>query len=84
MQYSIMLIKVVRRKIVYSKVIKMIIKLIQRTMKNANNAIHSVVTVDNDTSSGNSSADKETQEADKQNELGSGVVYKKWTTLFMF
>jgi serine protease Do len=47
------------------------------TMKNANNAIHSVVTVDNDTSSGNSSADKETQEADKQNELGSGVVYKK-------
>ena len=54
------------------------------TMKNANNAIHSVVTVDNDTSSGDSSADKETQEADKQNELGSGVVYKKWTTLFMF
>lgn len=47
------------------------------TMKNANNAIHSVVTVDNDTSSGDSSADKETQEADKQNELGSGVVYKK-------
>lgn len=47
------------------------------TMKNANNAIHSVVTVDNDTSSGDSSVDKETQEADKQNELGSGVVYKK-------
>ncbi|RIP35730.1 serine protease [Staphylococcus gallinarum] len=47
------------------------------TMKNANKAIHSVVTVDNDTSSGNTSAAKETQEADKQNELGSGVVYKK-------
>ncbi|MCG7339371.1 trypsin-like peptidase domain-containing protein [Staphylococcus sp. ACRSN] len=47
------------------------------TMKNANNAVHSVVTVDNDTSNGNSSAAKETQEADKQNELGSGVVYKK-------
>lgn len=47
------------------------------TMKSANSAIHSVVTVENDTSDDSSSAEKETQEAGKENELGSGVVYKK-------
>lgn len=47
------------------------------TMKSANSAIHSVVTVENDTSNESSSAEKETQEAGKENELGSGVVYKK-------
>ncbi len=47
------------------------------TMKSANSAIHSVVTVENDTSNDSSSAEKETQEAGKENELGSGVVYKK-------
>ncbi|MCY1037607.1 S1C family serine protease [Staphylococcus nepalensis] len=47
------------------------------TMKSANNAIHSVVTVENDTSNDTTSAEKETQEAGKENELGSGVVYKK-------
>ncbi|RIN48551.1 serine protease, partial [Staphylococcus simulans] len=36
-----------------------------------------VVTVENDTSNDSSSAEKETQEAGKENELGSGVVYKK-------
>src|SRR5699024_4118244 len=35
------------------------------------------VTVENDTSKEGSSAEKETQEAGKENELGSGVVYKK-------
>src|SRR5699024_9105853 len=38
---------------------------------------HSVVTVENDTSNDTTSAEKETQEAGKENELGSGVVYKK-------
>jgi len=47
------------------------------TMKSANNATQSVVTVENDTSKEGSSAEKETQEAGKENELGSGVVYKK-------
>ncbi|AVL76326.1 S1C family serine protease [Staphylococcus ureilyticus] len=47
------------------------------TMKSANSAIHSVVTVENDTSDDRTSAEKETQEAGKENELGSGVVYKK-------
>ncbi|MBU6132203.1 trypsin-like peptidase domain-containing protein [Staphylococcus xylosus] len=47
------------------------------TMESANSAIHSVVTVENDTSNESSSAEKETQEAGKENELGSGVVYKK-------
>ncbi|ASE37953.1 PDZ domain-containing protein [Staphylococcus pettenkoferi] len=47
------------------------------TMKSANSAIHSVVTVENDTDKSRSSADKETQESGKDNELGSGVVYKK-------
>lgn len=47
------------------------------TMKSANSAIHSIVTVDNNTGKETSSADKETQEAGKENELGSGVVYKK-------
>ncbi len=47
------------------------------TMKSANSAVHSVVTVENDTSNDSSSAEKETQEAGKENELGSGVVYKK-------
>lgn len=47
------------------------------TMKSANSAIHSIVTVENDTSNNSSSAEKETQEAGKENELGSGVVYKK-------
>lgn len=47
------------------------------TMKSANSAIHSVVTVENDTGKHASSAEKETQEAGKENELGSGVVYKK-------
>src|SRR5699024_3923654 len=47
------------------------------TMKRANSAIHSVVTVENDTSDDRTSAEKETQEAGKENELGSGVVYKK-------
>ncbi|MDG0843273.1 trypsin-like peptidase domain-containing protein [Staphylococcus equorum] len=47
------------------------------TMKSANSATHSVVTVENDTSNKGSSAEKETQEAGKENELGSGVVYKK-------
>lgn len=47
------------------------------TMKSANSAIHSVVTVENDTGKHTSSAEKETQEAGKENELGSGVVYKK-------
>src|SRR5699024_1325845 len=45
--------------------------------KSANNEIHSVVTVENDTSNDTTSAEKETQEAGKENELGSGVVYKK-------
>lgn len=53
------------------------------TMKSANSAIHSIVTVENDTSNNSSSAEKETQEAGKENELGSGVVYKKWATLFL-
>lgn len=47
------------------------------TMKSANSATKSVVTVENDTSNKGSSAEKETQEAGKENELGSGVVYKK-------
>ncbi|WP_432717723.1 trypsin-like peptidase domain-containing protein [Staphylococcus equorum] len=47
------------------------------TMKSANSATQSVVTVENDTSNKDSSAEKETQEAGKENELGSGVVYKK-------
>lgn len=47
------------------------------TMKSANSATQSVVTVENDTSNKGSSAEKETQEAGKENELGSGVVYKK-------
>lgn len=47
------------------------------TMKSANHAIQSIVTVENDTSNDRSSAEKETQEAGKENELGSGVVYKK-------
>lgn len=47
------------------------------TMKSANSAIHSVVTVENDTSDDRTSAEKETQEAGKENELGSGVIYKK-------
>lgn len=47
------------------------------TMKSANSAIHSVVTVENDTSNSSSSVQKETKEARKDSELGSGVVYKK-------
>ncbi|KRG08971.1 S1C family serine protease [Staphylococcus sp. NAM3COL9] len=47
------------------------------TMKSANSATQSIVTVENDTSNKGSSAEKETQEAGNENELGSGVVYKK-------
>ncbi len=47
------------------------------TMKSANSATKSVVTVENDTSNKGSSAEKETREAGEENELGSGVVYKK-------
>ncbi|MCU5746011.1 S1C family serine protease [Staphylococcus sp. SQ8-PEA] len=47
------------------------------TMKSANKTIHSVVTVENDTKNDRSSIDKETEESGKDNELGSGVVYKK-------
>ncbi|MDT3960238.1 trypsin-like peptidase domain-containing protein [Staphylococcus kloosii] len=47
------------------------------TMKSANSAIRSVVTVENDTSNNSSSVQKETKEARKDSELGSGVVYKK-------
>ena len=47
------------------------------TMKSANKAIHSVVTVENNTSDDASSVQNETKEAGQENELGSGVVYKK-------
>ena len=47
------------------------------TMKSANKAIHSVVTVENNTSEDASSVQNETKEAGQENELGSGVVYKK-------
>ncbi|MEB6569783.1 S1C family serine protease [Staphylococcus auricularis] len=46
------------------------------TMKNANNAVDSVVTVENNTSDNQSSAEKETQDTKEEDELGSGVVYK--------
>ena len=54
------------------------------TMKSANSAIHSVVTVENDTSDDRTSAEKETQEAGKENELGSGVVYKSGRLYFYY
>lgn len=47
------------------------------TMKSANSAIRSVVTIENDTSDDASSVQNETKEARKDSELGSGVVYKK-------
>lgn len=47
------------------------------TMKNANNAVDSVVTVENNTSDNQSSTEKETQGTKQDDELGSGVVYKK-------
>ncbi|MFZ8101653.1 trypsin-like peptidase domain-containing protein, partial [Staphylococcus arlettae] len=47
------------------------------TMKSANKAIHSVVTVENNTSDDASSVQNETKEAGQENELGSGFVYKK-------
>lgn len=51
------------------------------TMKNANNTVKSVVTVQNDLSN-NTTVPKSKSGSD--NEIGSGVVYKKWTTLFIF
>ena len=51
------------------------------TMKNANNTVKSVVTVQNDLSN-NTTVPKSKSGSD--NEIGSGVVYKKWATLFIF
>ena len=49
-------------------------------MKSANSSVKSVVTVENEEVK-DTSVPNNTSKAD--NEIGSGVVYKKWATLFL-
>ena len=50
-------------------------------MKIAENSVKSVVTVENDLSNDTTVSDNKNESV---NEIGSGVVYKKWATLFIF
>ena len=48
-------------------------------MKIAENSVKSVVTVENDLSNDTTVSDNKNDD----NEIGSGVVYKKWATLYI-
>ena len=50
-------------------------------MKIAENSVKSVVTVENDLSNDTTVSDNKNE---SDNEIGSGVVYKKWATLFIY